>query len=124
MHARKMEIEVAAGPASNPQPLFRPVQAVYDPQVATMTIPRRLVKELGLRKVGHRKVRVGRKETEVELVGPLWVQFEGRRTYVDAAVRRGNVRLGFSPRVAMDLVVEESGKLVPRDPKEIAYFVR
>lgn len=123
MHARKIAIEVAAGPASNPQPKFRPVQAVYDPQVATMTIPRRLAKELGLRKIGHRKIRVGRKETRVELVGPIWVQVANRRAYTDVIVRPGSVRVGFSPRVEMDLVVKESGQLEPRDPNGIVYFV-
>lgn len=124
MDQAKFQIEVAPGPASNPQPHFRQVEAIYDPEVATMTLPKELVHELGLRTVGHRHIRVGRRERKVELVGPLWVQFGGRRAYTDAVVKPGKVRLGFSPRVEMDLIVKETGELQPRDPKGIAYFVR
>ncbi|MHB8494514.1 MAG: hypothetical protein ACYC9Z_01725 [Casimicrobiaceae bacterium] len=110
-------IEVASGPATVAQPIFVSIEAQIDPEVPTLSLPPATVKRLGLKMLGTRTARQGKREIELQIVGPVWVQAGGRRTYVDSVMRRGKARFGYIPLAAMDLVLKEKNSKVILAPR-------
>ena len=102
-----VDIEIAAERLANTH--YKKIKAIVDLKTGTMTLPKKMVEELRLRRLGHRTFTVGRESKKGDVFGPLYVRIGKRTACVDALVRPGRPRFGVLPFSSLDLVVDKPG---------------
>jgi clan AA aspartic protease len=102
------------------------VSALVDSGSDMLVINDQIKQQLDLPLLGEQTARLAdESEVRVEVVGPVEVRFENRRTTVDAILFHGNVEplLGVIPMEDMDLIVEPRQQRLVVNP-ESPYIAR
>ncbi len=88
--------------------------ALVDPDAAYLSVPARIIGQLGLRKSDTRHIRTARGIVEASFYGPLELTIQGRASHLDALeVPDGPVVIGHIPLLDLDFAVDfESRSLI------------
>lgn len=93
------------------------VEGIVDTGAAMLSLPEDLVEQLGLRIMGHRRVRYANgKPDRIPFAGVLLLEIQGRETSADCLVQKKGspVLIGQIPLEAMDWAVHPAGqRLIP-----------
>jgi hypothetical protein len=88
--------------------------ALVDPEAAYLSVPARIIRQLGLSKGDTRRIRSASGIVEASFYGPVELTIQGRSSHLDALeVPDGPVVIGHIPLLDLDFVVDfESRSLV------------
>lgn len=96
------------------------VSAMVDSGATMLTIPDFIKKQLDLRSVGHLEAELADGSSiPLEVVGPIEVRFQNRRTSVEALVvpNRTTVLLGAIPMEGMDVLIDPKRERLMVNPE-------
>jgi hypothetical protein len=91
--------------------------ALVDPDAAYLSVPARIIRQLGLRKGDTRRIRSASGIMEASFYGPLELTILGRVSHLDALeVPDGPVVIGHIPLVDLDFVVDLQSRSLIGNP--------